>query len=1787
MKALAFACLILLSLFALAAPVTFHARLDQENPQELTWTFSKAPEGWGKKDLDQVKLSCDGVVPAYSLHWSNGQTLKLSFATNLHPGVSCITELALPGHQEKNSFNVPKIKILDVLPWDFTRLEEDSAFIVSLEAPIDPKLLADEAYVEVEGLGEKIELDAVSAETKQAVLKSQWMEESAKYVVLKPRRTFPQQKNVVFVAPGKLTFPYRKQGTIREPFRITVSCERPKPELPCSPLSRLNLEFSSPVKNENLREITVTGAGVKAKLEVPEGDGTTTYASAKLKLDSMKEYTVNVPQNLTDADGRKLANAAKFPLTIKTGDYPPLAKFPGPFGILEAASPVLPVTVRNVEKEVKLKKSTAVIKLSNPILLMQWRKAIADRQGMGYEKELRSTSVFAGSPIKLTEETLSYGQLKNQSEVLGLPLKEKGLHLVELSSDAVGSSLLATPQKFYVSTAVLVTDLAAHLKVGKSNSFVWVTSLSTGTPVEDAEVVVWDCLGRAAAKGRTSREGFLLLPNVTTENLNCTSQKVPSFNGKLLVTATKKDDTTFTLSDWSEGIETWRFGLPWYSDEGSLRAHTVFDRPVYKQGEKVHMLHLLRSQLDLGLTIAKKGPGHARLYHYETNKEWKLPLKWKDLGTAATEFVIPENAPQGTYQVSLVSYAKGKISESLEAGSFRVKEFRIPLMRSELAFADKREAFLAGEAVKLLGHLEFLAGGAASETPVTLRTEVNPVTYLYVEGWDGFSFTPGQAALNENSAGTVLEKQKASTDKNGAVTFTIKDLPKSTRPQNLFAEIEYLDPNGVYQTNSVSATVYPYPLLIGVKGPPSPKLHQEQSFSIVTLDQKHRPQAKRSFRARLVREITSTVRKKILGGFYSYDSTSRLEELGEVCSGVTGANGIGTCKLKLKLGSGGRHYLVVDAEGSLANLSFWAYGDGEAWEDQTYHDRLDLIADKKEYVPGDVAKLELKLPFEKGTVLVTKERVGIREAWITNYSRQNPFITVPVKKEDFPNTYVSVFVVRGRLAEAQATGLVDLGRPAYRMGLTELKVKLVDSDLKLSVVPEKEVYQVRDKVKVRVSATTKDGTPLGKTKVALSVFDEGLLLFGGQYSFDVHDSLIKSFNHQVSTSTAQTHVIGKRHFGLKARPEGGGGGRDLKPRELFDTLLYWNPEVELNAKGEAVVEFALNDSLTSFKVMGLAYSADRFGKGVGRIRATQDIMTFNGTAPVVRTGDEFEASFTLKNITSEEKLLRYVIGLDGKPLKEAELKLAAGASERVAQKIPVFKEQGAASYTLTLFEGTKKIDELKVKQTIIPLLRPEVAFSDLKALDPEAEVPAQSDEHLVKVDLNLSSTLLPGPEALREFMRNYEYHCLEQDFARAVILEDDKLKQKIDRELSSYTDDRGFLKFYPAPEEKGHLFLSSHLLEVSHLVGWKLRSEGELESALARFIRGETKNLLPWEQKHFKELRLKAMVTLKLRQSSQFDRNWLSDVSAAAPSDTVGVLLQKWVLFHPGVGAVAAQELIRQKIRIDGSQVTLDSGDDEVDSIFSLPRSSLFVRFLLIQKRFPISSDFSTFYQENEGKFLRGLMGLRTRDHFGDTLSNTWAFVLERSWPQASVSGVTSIAGKQVTWKKDDAPTLFLSKEEAAKEQVIVHKGKGSPWVDVRYVFTPDMDKEASQGFTLNQNVRKLEGDGAFRVQDRLEATVTIDAKEDRGLLGMRLPLPAGSTVISAEMENGSYLSFEERTEYEWRGYFSWLPRGQHTIRVKFRLNQPGHFSMPGTRIEALYSPDVFAYLPYWEMNIQ
>src|SRR5690606_30859603 len=108
---------------------------------------------------------------------------------------------------------------------------------------------------------------------------------------------------------------------------------------------------------------------------------------------------------------------------------------------------------------------------------------------------------------------------------------------------------------------------------------------------------------------------------------------------------------------------------------------------------------------------------------------------------------------------------------------------------------------------------------------------------------------------------------------------------------------------------------------------------------------------------------------------------------------------------------------------------------------------------------------------------------------------------------------------------------------------------------------------------------------------------EALLELAPNDSWDLLAAMRQERSYGVHTATAQMQVVGRRHYGRKALPAGGGGGKS-PTRELLDTLLLWEPVLELDGQGKATITFPLNDALTRFRLVAIAdYGPQRFGTG--------------------------------------------------------------------------------------------------------------------------------------------------------------------------------------------------------------------------------------------------------------------------------------------------------------------------------------------------------------------------------------------------------------------------------------------------------------------------------------------------------------------------------------------------------------------------------------------------------------
>jgi hypothetical protein len=231
-----------------------------------------------------------------------------------------------------------------------------------------------------------------------------------------------------------------------------------------------------------------------------------------------------------------------------------------------------------------------------------------------------------------------------------------------------------------------------------------------------------------------------------------------------------------------------------------------------------------------------------------------------------------------------------------------------------------------------------------------------------------------------------------------------------------------------------------------------------------------KPAAGVPLEVRATSRTVTTSRKRMVGGFYSYDNKTDTKDLGSVCSGKSDERGLLLCEAKL--GEPGEVELVVtatDPEGhkSQAASSVWVTRQGELWFGGEDHDRIDLLPEKKAYQPGDTrgsrcacrsaspprwsrwnakASSTPKWCSSPATTRRSACRSGragaqrVRQrAALRGRLREVPWYSFFTWGFKAPREWWAAYRFEGRDYVAP-TALVDLSKPAFRLGVSEIRV---------------------------------------------------------------------------------------------------------------------------------------------------------------------------------------------------------------------------------------------------------------------------------------------------------------------------------------------------------------------------------------------------------------------------------------------------------------------------------------------------------------------------------------------------------------------------------------------------------------------------------------------------------------------------------------------------------------------------------------------------------------------------
>jgi uncharacterized protein YfaS (alpha-2-macroglobulin family) len=1565
-----------------------------------------------------------------------------------------------------------------------------------------------------------------------------------------------------------------------------------------------------------------------------------------------------------------------------------------PFGIVERfAEPdakgdspaLLPVTLRNVEPALKISGLTPAGKVSDlqpktdADIIAWFRKvqryndftvprsqAAADVKGPlpraldaneRDQVQSRMVSLLAGQAgVKTLDLPKPANNDLRPFEVVGIPLSA-GFHVVEIASPMLGAALLderhGTPRTMVVRTSALVTNLGVHFKLGRENALAWVTTLDKGQPVAGAAVQVSDCNGKPLARGTTNAQGVAELKGLSPQPPACIGgdDQPPAYfvSARASIpapgSAARVDDLAFTWSTWQRGIEPWRFNVPTSQDPApDQRAHTVMDRTLLRAGETVSMKHLLRLETSRGFGIPERPeawPATLVITHQGSGQQYTQPLVWRKTATgglsAASSFQVPPAARLGVYNVEL--RAAGDQGRSFSSGQFRVEEFRLPVFEGRVTPSGKA-ALVAPKAVPAEVQVNYVAGGPAGNLPVRVSALVRGKALSFPD-FEAFSFQPPRGKRETGNEGeeeataaqdtrVIADKLPLTLDRNGAGKLTIEPVPPATQPRELLLEATYADPNGEVQTLRSTSTLWPAGVIAGIKTEGWVSSGQQIRFQALALNLTGKPQAGVALDVKAVARITTTSRKRLVGGFYTYDNKTDTKDLGSVCSGKSDDRGLLLCDTKL--GEPGEVELVVTAKDAQGNSiqaasSVYITRQGELWFGGENHDRMDLLPEKKSYQPGETARFQVRMPFRFATALVAVEREGILSTQVVQLNGQDPTVQLKVQDGWGPNVYVSVLALRGRLREVPwysfftwgfkaprewwtafwfegreyvaPTALVDLSKPAFRLGLAEIRVGTQAHQINMSVAADKPTYPVRGTSKVTITGKLPNGQPAAGAEVAVAAVDQALLELMPNTSWNLLDAMLQRRSWGVETSTAQMEIIGRRHYGRKAVPAGGGGGKS-GARELLDTLLLWNPAVVLDVNGQAVVNVPLNDALTTFRIVAVAdAAAGLFGTGQTTIQTTQDLQLISGLPPLVREGDAFRAQFTLRNTTKQAMKVVVTPRATLLELPIQNVEIPAGEAREVAWNVTAPAQLAFTRAEALLWEVEAKDsvsgarDALKAHQRLIPAVPLTVQQATLVQIDgpfslpvaPPADGLATNGTIRGGLKLALQPKLAEGLPGVRDWFARYPFACLEQKTSKSIGLRDGKLWQGVLAQIPTYLDADGLASYFPPREgegARGSDILTAYLLAATHEAAslnpaFALSDEvrAPMERGLTAFVEGRIQRNFWSPQKDLDVRKLAAIEALSRYGKAQ---GRLLGSLTLAPNQWPTSAVIDWINILKRVSDVPQREqrlaeatqILKSRLSWQGTKVTFSTEQSDHWWWLMTNGDVNTARLMLAVMDDPA-------WKDDMGRLANGFIARQQRGAWHTTTANLWGgLALEKfsaKFEATPVAGVTratlAAATASVDWAKVErikttdasgapnqttafgAPaspgtlrgnTMWLPWGKTPPETLsVTHQGTGKPWLTLQSLAAVELKAPFNAGYQITRSVTPVEQavPGKLTRGDVLRVTLEVNASADMTWVVITDPVPGGATILGSGLGRDSQIATqgEKREGWAWPAF--------------------------------------------------
>ncbi len=923
---------------------------------------------------------------------------------------------------------------------------------------------------------------------------------------------------------------------------------------------------------------------------------------------------------------------------------------------------------------------------------------------------------------------------------------------------------------------MVVATANLTMKSAIDKVLVWATDAQTALPIANANITLYDKDFQSLQSGTTDKDGLVALDIARVTDLY-----QPMF-------AVLQADNQFGLgfNNWSDGIEPYQFGQNYDYYPEQYRTYVYTDRPIYRPDQPVYFRGVVRQRNDVRYTPAGMTEIPVTIVDPNGEKIFDTTVPVTPYGTFSGQFNIASDAPLGYYQIQATIPSDTSDQQYLSAGNvtFGVAEYRLPEFQVNVTPA--ADAVVQGDTVKVTVDSKYFFGGAVSNAKVEYTVVANPYFFQYdgngYYDFEDFNYDEGASELY-GGGGEQVASGSGVTDAQGQLVIDIPaSLKDSTQSQELTIEATITDESQQVVAGRTKVIVHKGQIYVGAR----PEEYvanagQETTVDLIAVDWVSKGVANQPIDVEVVERRWSSVQEKDEGGRTTW--TWQVEEI-PVTTGSATTDANGKAIFKFTPPNGGVFKVKVksrDVKGNevIASTTMWvSSGEYVSWRQQNSN-RIDLIADKKNYSVGDTAEILIASPFQ-GTAeaLVTVERGSVLKVEHVTLTSNSLIYKIPITEDFAPNVYVSVMLVKG----------VDANNPvaAFRVGLVQLAVDNKHKEIQIEITPDKAQAGPGDTVNYTVQTTDYAGKPIqaevgvGLTDLAsLSIADPNsspiLSYFYGQQGLGVRTSSPLTINVDQLTQTVLDTIKG-----------GGGGGGEggiFDIREDFVDTAYWKATVTTNADGTATFSVKLPDNLTTWRLDARAVTSGTdgltlVGQNTFDLLSTKPLLIRPVTPRFLVVGDQVTLAAVVNNNTGKDMSVDVSVQGEGLTFTSAasqSVTIPSSGRQRVEWTATV---NDAANVDLTFFaKGGDFNDASKPplgqgEQKLLPIYKYEVpetvgtagVLREGGSITEAVTLPAGVTQGnlAVKIDPSLAATTIDG----LTYLKNFPYQCIEQTVSR-------------------------------------------------------------------------------------------------------------------------------------------------------------------------------------------------------------------------------------------------------------------------------------------------------------------------------------------------------------------------------------------------------------------------------------